>query len=253
MLARFSTCLLLMSLAATGWAGAPAPPTSEAELVSRVQEVRKSKAAVMPDDNFPRTLRLADALQGLGNFYEEAGRTEDADKAFAEMFAILSVDKSEAGVDLYRYHSDAVGKTYLGRGDFATAKKHIDVALRICRTNDRERSALSSVLTTLAAWHSKQKQWPEAEAALLEAVSLRGTYAYGEQIALIDVYLESGKREKAAALIDEAQKSKYASSDLSFRRVRLLRANGKTTEADALEAEAKLKQKAEREIQEASQ
>ena len=120
--------------------GDKAPPLTEGILKENIQRIEATKANVLPGDNNPRLLRLAAAKYQLGNFYNEKKRFSDADLLFAETFSIVSKDKSEAGLDSYRYYADGVANLLLNRNDLKGAKKYIDIAVSICRENDHQKS-----------------------------------------------------------------------------------------------------------------
>jgi tetratricopeptide (TPR) repeat protein len=215
------------------------PPFSESETLEYVQTLKASKDEIMPGDDIPRRLRLARALHSLAKFYKSNKSYEKTDQYYGETFAILSEAKSPAGVRSYRYFTELAARDYLERGDLVKAKAHIDIALKICREDPKEKEGLPSVLTSLARWQKQMKLLNEAETTYLEAISLLVDDGFGQRRELSQIYLETGQLGKANKTIDEMEKSRYADYTSMFLRARWLRAMGKTSEADELDTKAR--------------
>ncbi len=236
--------MLLLILLAGGinimpcFADSPVPPFSESETLEYVQTLKASKDEIMPGDDIPRNLRLAYELHSLAKFYKSNKSYEKTDQYYGETFAILSEEKSAAGVRSYRYFTELAARDYMERGDLVKAKTHIDIALKICREDPKEKEGLASILSALARWQKQMKLFKEAETTLLEAISLAGD-SLGQRRVLAQIYLDTNELEKADTTIAEMEKSPYANSTSMFLRAKWLRAMGKTSEADELDTKAR--------------
>jgi tetratricopeptide (TPR) repeat protein len=235
------------------FAGAPGPPFSESRALETVEALKAAKDDVLQGDNVPRRVRLAGALYSLANFYNNHKSYEKSDRFYSELIALISEDKSDRRLDNLRYYSDAMASDYLQRGDLVKAKLHIDIALKICREDAKQKEVLPSVLTTLAHWQRRMNQSREAESTLLEAIGLLGDFGFGQRRELAQIYLETDQLAKADKTIAEMEKSTYADSSSMFLRAKWLQATGKTSEANDLEASARAKEVKEREHRENSQ
>lgn len=236
---------LVVVWSALAWAGRLPPPLNEDELAARIAELKRSTASTLPNDTYPRVLRLGEAQLQLGVFYEQKKRFAEADRAYADALATISAEKTPEANGAYRSTALEVGRALTVRGEYARARPFLDAALARCGTDERDRLVRPGVLRLIADWHARQKQWAEAETALREAIKVNPPYAYNEQLALIDVYLGAERYADASALIAETEKSRFANSEVVFRRVRLLRATGETGDADRLEEQARTQAAAE--------
>jgi tetratricopeptide (TPR) repeat protein len=246
-------CLYCALFVIPTFAGSPGPPFSESGTLEYVQKLKVAKDEVMPGDKIPRRLRLVGALYSLANFYNSEKSYEKADQYYGETFAILVEDKSVSGLSSYRYYAESTARDYMERGDLVKAKSYIDIALKICREDSRQKEVLPSVLTTLARWQKQMKLMKEAESTLLEAIGILGEYGFGQRRELAYVYLESDQLVKADKTIAEMEKSSYSDSSCMFLRAKWLRATGKVSEADELDKQAKAKKLVELEQQRNSQ
>lgn len=234
------------------FAGAPAPPPSEAGLLEYVQKLKATEDEVMPGDNVPRRLRLAGGLYALAKFYNDKNSYEKADQFYGEAFAMLSADKSDWGLSSYRMYSNSAALVYMERGNLVKAKEFIDIAVKICREHPKEND-LPGVLTTLAKWQKQMKHPKEAETTLLEAMGLMGEHGSGQQVELAKIYLETDQLAKADKMIAELEKStymSYAASSVMLLRAKWFRASGKISEADEHDTKARALEIKEREHRE---
>jgi tetratricopeptide (TPR) repeat protein len=232
------------------FAGSPGPPFSESGTLEYVEKLKEAKDEVMPGDKIPRRLRLVGALYSLANFYNSNKSYEKADQYYGETFAILVEDKSVSGLSSYRYYAESTARDYMERGDLVKAKSYIDIALKICREDSKQKEVLPSVLTTLARCQKKMKLMKEAESTLLEAIGILGDYGSEQRKDLARIYLETNQHEKADQIIAALEKSttmSYNASSVMFLRVQWLRSAGKIKEAEELEKKAKAKEAKEHE------
>lgn len=243
-------CALLSILSVPSWAYYD----EEADCLGRIRELKQSK--IVRGDGTPTNIRLASELWRLGGIYLRANRFKDCDQAYTEMLSILSADKSQRGVYDYGYYAALAASHYTERGELTRAKEYIDTALRIGRTKIdplEQHHILCPALSALAVWQIRQKQWYEAESTLLEITQLDGRffgYPQGDtdtQEKLIEVYLQTNQLTKVERLIAIAERTTMPNSEGMFYRVRLLRAQGKVTEANNLEEQVRLKRKQEEE------
>jgi tetratricopeptide (TPR) repeat protein len=235
------------------FAGAPGPPFSESATLANIQKLKESKDEVMQGDRIPRRERLAHALYSLANFYNNSKSYDKSDQYYAEVFALFAEDKTESGLSSYRYYADLAAKDYMARNDLEKAKNYVDIAIKICREQPKDKEVLPWVLTTQARLQIQNKQFNDAESTLLEAIGIMGEYGFGQRRELACVYLESGQLVKADKIISEMEKSSYSDSSCMFLRAKWLRATGKVSEADQLDKQAQAKKLVELEQQRNSQ
>lgn len=243
---------LLSTLSVPSWAYYD----EEADCLGKIHELKQSKTSIVPGDGTPTNIRLASELWRLGGIYLRSNRFKECDQTYTEMLSILSADKSQMGVSEYGHYSAWVASYYVERGEFTRAKEYIDTALRIGRTKVdplEQRDNLYPALGALAGWQIRQKQWHEAESTLLEITQLDSKFfGYPQgctdtQEKLIEVYLQTNQLTKAERLIALAEHTTMPNSEGMFYRVRLLRAQGKVTEANNLEEQVRLRRKQEEE------
>lgn len=211
---------------------------SESGALAEIQKLKESKDEVMPGDEIPRRERLAQALYSLAKFYNNGKSYDKADQCYAEVFALFSEDKSESGLSGYRYYADRAAHDYMVRNELEKAKTYIDIAIKICREQPKDKEVLPWVLTTQARLQIQMKQFKDAESTLLEAIGILGVYGDDQRRELACVYLESDQLVKADKTISEIEKSIFSGSSCMILRAKWLRATGKDSEADELEKKA---------------
>lgn len=208
----------------------------EADFKKTISSYEKSRAEIMPGDNFPRLLRLAHFLTSFGEFYLQQKRMKEANDCFQRALTLTRNHKGANYIDYHRYLAHQIASAYLRAKDYANCQTYLDESIKVAEENVKERETLPGLYRTQADLYIAQKKFENAAKTLELTIKLHEKYAYADQIALVGVYVELKQFDKAREVLEQAKNSPFKKSK-SFlsANAKILRATGNAAAADALE------------------
>lgn len=247
-----STVTLVTMMPVFAGAPCPTPPgwTKEDSINQSKQYIKRlesSSSEVMTGDNFPRRLRLGDAYFNLGQLYESTGERSNADEYFDKALAITNGDQSKFGRGSDQYHLHTLASIYLKRGDVARAMTCVSKAEHLASNSKDQDLAIAGILRTKGDIQRASGQLREAEQSYIKAIAPRVKFAYGDQIALAELYIEMHKLDQAKTVLEAAKLSQYRDLTWTSAYAKLLRASNQIAAAQQLESHVKtLRERGER-------